>query len=152
MKDILISADVLFRDGHVETLTASDMGMSYRHNALPPDVIFLSGLFKGHAGHTREIENKISEIKQKRSESQPIKTRTGGSTFANPDGHKAWQLVDEAGCRGLKVGDAQMSEMHCNFMINTHQASAAQLERLGDARHPAHRAGTGLRRLVEQQG
>lgn len=131
-KDVLVSADVLFRDGTIRTLGVSDMGMSYRKNALPDDVIFLSAHFRGTKGDTREIERRISEIKQKRAETQPIRTRTGGSTFANPEGEKAWQLIDNAGCRGLKIGDAQMSEMHCNFMLNTNQATAADLERLGE--------------------
>lgn len=131
-KDALIAADVLYRDGTIRRMSPSDMDMRYRHNALPSDVIFLSGLFRGASGNTSDIELKIAEIKRKRSETQPIKTRTGGSTFANPEQGKAWELIDKAGCRGLKIGDAQMSDMHCNFMINTQRATAAQLERLGE--------------------
>lgn len=131
-KDVLIEAEVMFRDGTIKTLTAQDMNMSYRKNALPDDVIFLSGLFRGTAGNMRDIEKKITEIKQKRAESQPIKTHTSGSTFANPEGEKAWKLIDDAGCRNLKIGDAVMSDMHCNFLVNTGRASAADLERLGE--------------------
>lgn len=129
---VLVSADVLFRDGTVKTMTAAEMGMSYRHNHLPDDVIFLGGTFKATPGVYAEIEAKMAEVKQKRSETQPIKSKTGGSTFANPDGHKAWQLVDAAGCRGLAVGGAEMSQLHANFMINTGTATAADLERLGE--------------------
>jgi UDP-N-acetylmuramate dehydrogenase len=131
-KDVLQSAEVLFRDGTVKHMSAQDMGMSYRHNDLPEDVIFLGGVFKGEAGDAAAIEARMNEIKTKRSESQPIKSKTGGSTFANPEGAKAWQLIDAAGCRGLKIGGAQMSEMHANFMLNTGGATAADLERLGE--------------------
>lgn len=131
-KDTLLSAEVLFRDGTVKNLTAAAMGMSYRHNNLPNDVIFLSGTFQGEKGEIAAIESKMNEIKTKRAESQPIRSKTGGSTFANPEGHKAWQLIDAAGCRGLTIGGAQMSEMHANFMINIGGATAADLERLGE--------------------
>ncbi len=131
-KDILVEADVLFRDGTVKTMTGADMGLSYRHNDLPDDVIFLSATFTGTKGNKAEIDARMDDIKQKRGETQPIKAKTGGSTFANPDGHKAWQLIDEAGCRGLTIGGAQMSELHCNFMLNTGAATAADIERLGE--------------------
>ncbi len=129
---VLVSADVLFRDGTLKTMTAVDMGMSYRHNDVPDDVIFLGGTFKAMPGVYADIEAKMSEVKAKRSETQPIKSKTGGSTFANPDGNKAWQLVDAAGCRGLKIGGAEMSQLHANFMLNTGGATAADLERLGE--------------------
>lgn len=131
-KDVLVSAEVLFRDGTVKNMTAAEMGLSYRHNDLPGDVIFLGGTFTGEAGDKAVIEGRMNEIKTKRAESQPIKSKTGGSTFANPEGNSAWKLVDAAGCRGLKIGGAQMSEMHANFMINTGGATAADLERLGE--------------------
>lgn len=131
-KDRLISADYLTRDGRLVTATPEDMKMSYRHNAVDKDVIFLRARFKGEPGDTAMIEQKMNDIKQSRAESQPIKSKTGGSTFANPDGHKAWQLIEAAGCRGLTIGGAQMSEKHCNFMINTGDATAADLERLGE--------------------
>ena len=132
IKEVLVNAEVLFRDGTVKTLTPSEMGMSYRHNSLPDDVIFLGCTLQGEPGETATIEARINEIKTKRAETQPIRSKTGGSTFANPEGHKAWQLIDAAGCRGLKIGGAQMSEMHANFMINTGGATAADLERLGE--------------------
>ena len=132
IKEVLVNAEVLFRDGTVKTLTPSEMGMSYRHNSLPADVIFLGCTLQGEPGETAAIEARINEIKTKRAETQPIRSKTGGSTFANPEGHKAWQLIDAAGCRGLKIGGAQMSEMHANFMLNTGGATAADLERLGE--------------------
>lgn len=131
-KDVLKTAEVLFRDGAVKHMTASEMGMSYRHNDLPKDVIFLGCVLQGKAGNAEDIKARIDEIKAKRGETQPIKSKTGGSTFANPDGQKAWQLIDQAGCRGLKIGGAQVSEMHCNFIINTGNATAADIERLGE--------------------
>lgn len=131
-KDVLASAEVLFRDGTVKTMTAADMGLSYRYNALPKDVIFLSGTFTARPGDTAAINARMAEIKQKRSETQPVKAKTGGSTFANPDNNSAWKVIDAAGCRGLSIGGAQMSELHCNFMLNTGGATAADLERLGE--------------------
>lgn len=131
-KDMLVSAEVLFRDGTIKNMTAAEMQMAYRHNALPHDVIFLSARFRGMTGDKSEIEKRMDEIKAKRMETQPIKTKTGGSTFANPDGHSAWKLIDAAGCRGYRIGGAQVSEMHCNFMINTGDATAADIERLGE--------------------
>lgn len=132
IKEVLVNAEVLFRDGTVKTLTPSEMGMGYRHNSLPEDVIFLGCTLQGEPGDTAAIERKMNDIKTKRAESQPIRSKTGGSTFANPEGHKAWELIDAAGCRGLKIGGAMISEMHANFMINTGGATAADLERLGE--------------------
>ena len=130
--DALVTAEVLFRGGSVRQMTPSEMDMSYRHNGLPDDVIFLGCTLKGTAGEYSAIKDRMTEIKVKRSETQPIKSKTGGSTFANPEGLKAWQLIDEAGCRGLKVGGAQISEIHTSFMLNNGSASAADLERLGE--------------------
>lgn len=153
-KDVLTSADVLFRDGTIQSMTAAEMGMRYRHNDLPKDVIFLGARFQGAAGESRLIEDKIDEIKRKRAESQPIRAKTGGSTFANPEGQKAWQLIDAVGGRGLKVGGAQMSEMHANFMINTGFATAADLERLGEEiiRRVAEKSGVTLRWEIRRIG
>ncbi len=142
-KDVLIEAYAIDRKGVMHTLKPEDMHMSYRHNSAPDDMIFTGGLFQGRSGDPEVIESHIRSIKEKRSSTQPIKSRTGGSTFANPSpeqlekagqppGTKTWQLIDRAGCRGLKVGDAQMSEMHCNFMLNLGSASAADLENLGE--------------------
>ncbi len=153
-RDALISADILRRDGRRETLAAADLGMSYRHCGVAPDAIFLSGLFQGTAGDPAAIEARMMEIKQARAASQPIRTKTGGSTFANPDGYKAWELIDRAGCRGLTVGGAQMSEMHCNFMLNAQNATAADLERLGEEvrRRVREASGIALRWEVRRIG
>ena len=153
-KDALISAEVLFRDGTVKHMTPAEMGMSYRHNDLPTDVIFISCLLKGRAGDKSEIEARMDEIKTKRAESQPIRTKTGGSTFANPDGKRAWQLVDEAGCRGFKIGGAEISNLHCNFMINSGGATAADIERLGEEvrKRVAENSGIMLRWEIKRIG
>ncbi len=132
IKEVLVNAEVLFRDGTIKHLAPSEMGMSYRHNSLPDDVIFLGCTLQGEKGEIAAIEGKMNDIKTKRAESQPIRSKTGGSTFANPENLKAWQLIDAAGCRGLKIGGAMISEMHANFMINTGTATAADLERLGE--------------------
>ena len=153
-KDVLINAEVLFRDGTVKEMTAGDMGLSYRHNDLEKDVIFLGARFAGRAGDVAEIERRIDEIKTKRAESQPIRTKTGGSTFANPEGKRAWQLVDEAGLRGHKVGGAQVSDMHCNFLINSGAATAADIERLGEEvrKRVAEKSGIMLRWEIKRIG
>ncbi len=142
-KDVLMGAEAIDRQGNPVTLTPAQMGMSYRHNAAPEDLIFTAAVFQGKMGEQAEIESHIKAIKDRRAETQPIKSRTGGSTFANPSPEqlaaaglppdmKAWQLIDRAGGRGLKVGGAQMSEMHCNFMLNLGLATAADLENLGE--------------------
>ncbi len=131
-KNILLHAEVLFRNGHVQRMTAEEMGLSYRHNALPKDVIFLDATFQGTPGEQVAIEARMNEIKTKRGETQPVKSKTGGSTFANPENNSAWKVIDAAGCRGLKIGGAEMSTLHCNFMLNTGGATAADLERLGE--------------------
>lgn len=153
-KDFLKHADILFRDGTVKRMTPEEMGMSYRHNDLPKDVIFLGGTFNAKPGDQAVIEARMTEIKQKRTETQPVKAKTSGSTFANPDGHKAWQLIDEAGCRGLTIGGAQMSELHCNFMLNIGGATAADLERLGEEvrKRVAQNSGVMLRWEVKRIG
>ncbi|MDF1685153.1 MAG: UDP-N-acetylmuramate dehydrogenase [Parvibaculaceae bacterium] len=130
--DVLVSARAVRRSGEIVTLTNEDFSYSYRHSDVPADLIFVDGLFQGTAGERATIEAHMAEITQKREESQPIRTKTGGSTFKNPEGHKSWQLVDGAGCRGLVRGGAQVSEMHCNFLINTGAANAGDLEGLGE--------------------
>lgn len=153
-KDVLISAEVLFRDGTVKTMTAADMKLSYRHNDLPDDVIFLGGTFRAAKGDVAAIEARMAEIKQKRGETQPVKAKTGGSTFANPDNNSAWKVIDAAGCRGLSIGGAQMSELHCNFMLNTGGATAADLERLGEEvrKRVAQNSGIMLRWEIKRIG
>ena len=131
-KDILIEARGVDRAGNVRTYTNAEMGFTYRHCGVPDDVIFTQALFEGAPGDPAAIAAEMDEITEKRETTQPVKSRTGGSTFKNPPGHKAWQLIDAAGCRGLVVGDAQVSELHCNFLINRGNATAADIENLGE--------------------
>jgi UDP-N-acetylmuramate dehydrogenase len=131
-KDVLISADVVDRAGVGQTIPVGRMALSYRHSEVDPDWIFVLARFRGKPGEPREIARHIEEIRAKREASQPIRARTGGSTFANPPGHQAWRLIDEAGCRGLTRGGAMVSEKHTNFLINTGKATAADLEGLGE--------------------
>ena len=131
-KDVLISARGVDRQGNIRTFSNADMHYTYRHCGLPDDVIFTEALFRGKAGDPAVIAAEMDKITQSREATQPIKSRTGGSTFKNPPGHKAWTLIDAAGCRGIKVGGAQVSELHCNFLINLGSASAADIETLGE--------------------
>jgi UDP-N-acetylmuramate dehydrogenase len=110
----------------------ADLHYTYRHCGAPDDVIFTQALFQGEPGDRDAIAAEMNKITEAREATQPIKSRTGGSTFKNPPGHKAWQLIDAAGCRGLVIGDAQVSELHCNFLINRGQATAADIETLGE--------------------
>jgi UDP-N-acetylmuramate dehydrogenase len=130
-KDILVEARGVDRAGNLRTYTNADMGFAYRHCGVPDDVIFTSALFQGRAGNPDEIAAEMDSIKQKREASQP-RNRTGGSTFKNPPGQSAWRLVDAAGCRGFRVGDAQVSDLHSNFLINLGNATAADIETLGE--------------------
>ena len=131
-KDVLIEVRGIDRRGRLLALAALDMHYAYRHCGASDDIIFTEALFQGSAGDPAAIAAEMEEITQSREATQPIKSRTGGSTFKNPPGRKAWQLIDAAGCRGLKTGDAQVSPMHCNFLINLGSASAADIERLGE--------------------
>ncbi|MBB4039291.1 UDP-N-acetylmuramate dehydrogenase [Microvirga flocculans] len=131
-KDVLVEARGVTRTGEAVTFTHAQMGFTYRHSSVPEDVIFTEALFEGRPGHPEEILAEMNAITEARSSTQPVNTRTGGSTFKNPPGRKAWELVDAAGCRGLRMGDAQVSEMHCNFLINHGSASAADIEGLGE--------------------
>lgn len=131
-KETLIEARGVDRAGNICAFSNADMGYSYRHCSAPADVIFTQALFQGRPGDSTAILAEMDRITQAREASQPIKEKTGGSTFKNPEGHKAWQLIDAAGCRGLVVGDAQVSEMHCNFLINRGAATAADIETLGE--------------------
>lgn len=132
MVDVLVEAEVIDRTGRVHTLPAAALGLGYRRSALPATSIFLGAVMTGEAGSAIEIGHRIEQIAKDRAASQPVRARTGGSTFANPPGRKAWQLIDAAGCRGLTRGGAQVSEKHCNFLLNTGGASAADLEGLGE--------------------
>src|SRR5262252_10232272 len=131
-KDALIEARGVDRAGRLRVFSNGDMHYSYRHCGAPDDIIFTQALFQGASGNPADIAAEMAKITESREATQPIKSRTGGSTFKNPPGHKAWQLIDAAGCRGLKVGDAQVSEMHCNFLINLGSATAADIETLGE--------------------
>ena len=137
-KDVLVEAVALDRTGRRQVMPLSELGYSYRHSKAPNDLIFVEAVFKGTADAPDAITARMDEITARREESQPIREKTGGSTFKNPDqvqsgGRGAWQVIDDAGGRGFKVGGAQMSEKHCNFMINTGDATAADLEALGEA-------------------
>lgn len=148
-KDVLVEATVLTRTGERVVIPASEFGFTYRHNALPPDLIFLDATFQGAADAPDAITTRMNEITAKREGSQPIREKTGGSTFKNPLGPQgdklsAWMLVDEAGMRGHKVGGAQVSEKHANFLINTGDATAADIEGLGEAVRDAVRSKQGI--------
>jgi UDP-N-acetylmuramate dehydrogenase len=135
-KDVILSADVVDRDGTKRTLMNEHVGFAYRHTSVAADTIFVSALLQGDAGDPADIQARMTEIQKSRSDSQPIREKTGGSTFANPEGdtqkRHAWQLIEAAGCRGLKIGHAKVSEKHCNFLINTGHATAAEIEHLGE--------------------
>jgi UDP-N-acetylmuramate dehydrogenase len=130
--DVLIEARGVDRQGQIRVFSHADMGFSYRHSLAPADVIFTEALFQGRPGDQAAILAEMDRVTEAREAAQPIRERTGGSTFKNPPGGKAWQLIDAAGCRGLNVGDAQVSEMHCNFLINRGKARAADIEALGE--------------------
>jgi len=131
-KDRLVEARVAFRDGSIRTLSNEELGFEYRHSDLPDDAVVIDATFEGHTDEPTAIHERMTTLMSNRETSQPIREKTGGSTFRNPEGESAWKLVDAAGGRGLRVGGAQMSEKHCNFMINTGEATAADLEGLGE--------------------
>ncbi|HLY47288.1 MAG TPA: UDP-N-acetylmuramate dehydrogenase [Stellaceae bacterium] len=131
-KDVLVSADAVDRGGAMHRVEAAALGLSYRHAQIPADWIFTGALFRGSSGDPVEIKQRIAEIQAAREASQPVRARTGGSTFANPPGHQAWQLIDRAACRGLTRGGAMVSQQHANFLINTGNATAADIEGLGE--------------------
>ena len=139
--DVLLSCVVVLRDGTVETMPVEALGYSYRHSTLPEGAIVVEATFVGTPGDPAAIQAEMDRIATAREESQPLRSKTGGSTFKNPDGHKAWALIDAAGCRGLTIGDAQVSEKHCNFLLNLGAATSADIEALGEevrARVKAH--------------
>jgi UDP-N-acetylmuramate dehydrogenase len=143
-KDVLIEARGVDRAGRIVTYTNADMHYTYRHCGAPEDVIFTTALFQGRPGDPAVIAAEMDKITESREATQPIKSRTGGSTFKNPPGHKAWQLIDAAGCRGLIVGGAQVSTMHCNFLINLGSATAADIETLGETVRARVKANSGV--------
>lgn len=145
LKDILVEACVLDPQGTLHRLTPEDLGFSYRHSCLPEGWIVVEVRLRGKLGHrVQDLHQEIKEILQRREETQPVRGRTGGSTFKNPPGHAAWTLIDQAGCRGLSVGGAHMSEKHCNFMLNTGHATAHDLETLGEQVRERVQAATGV--------
>ena len=133
IKDVFIEATAIDEKGNKIRLSAADMGFEYRKaRGAAEDLIFVEAVFEGRKDNPTDIRARMDELSASREAAQPIKSKTGGSTFKNPPGHKAWQLIDQAGCRGLMIGGAQVSEKHTNFLINTGDASAAELEGLGE--------------------
>jgi UDP-N-acetylmuramate dehydrogenase len=130
--DVLVEATLVLRDGTIETWSRERFGYTYRHSEVPAGAVVVEALFEGVPGERTAIGAEMDRIAAEREASQPLRSRTGGSTFKNPPGDKAWRLIDAAGCRGLRQGDAQVSEKHCNFLLNLGKASAAEIEALGE--------------------
>lgn len=143
-KDVLVESRAVDRQGNVHVLSLADMGFTYRHTGVPADWIFTQATYQGEPGSTADILKAMDEVADYREQNQPIKERTGGSTFKNPPGHSAWKLVDAAGCRGLRVGGAKVSEMHCNFLINDKGASGEDVEQLGETVRARVKANAGV--------
>jgi UDP-N-acetylmuramate dehydrogenase len=154
VKDALVGARAVDRRGCIHVLRNADMAYSYRHCGAPADYIFTQALFEGERGDPEIIAGEMEKITEAREATQPIKSRTGGSTFKNPPGQKAWQLIDAAGCRGLRIGDAQVSELHCNFLLNLGHATAADIETLGETvrRRVKENSGVELEWEIERIG
>jgi len=132
VKDILVSARLVLRSGEVVEWPLEKLDYTYRHSEVPPGAVVVEATFRGQPGEPEAIGAEMDAIARAREESQPLRSRTGGSTFKNPQGHKAWALIDAAGCRGLTMGDAQVSEKHCNFLLNLGSATSAEIEALGE--------------------
>ena len=132
VRDILVSAKLVLRSGELVEWPLDQLGYTYRHSELPDGAVVVEATFRGVPGKPEAIGAEMDAIARAREESQPLRSRTGGSTFKNPAGHKAWALIDAAGCRGLRQGDAQVSEKHCNFLLNLGSASSADIEALGE--------------------
>jgi UDP-N-acetylmuramate dehydrogenase len=143
-KDVLVEARAIDRQGNLHVLSREAMNFSYRHCSAPADWVFTQALYQGAHGDPKEILRQMDEVADYRETHQPIKERTGGSTFKNPPGASAWQLIDAAGCRGLRVGGAKVSELHCNFLINQNGASGEDIERLGETVRARVRAASGV--------
>ncbi|MBM3951959.1 MAG: UDP-N-acetylmuramate dehydrogenase [Rhodospirillales bacterium] len=144
MKDVTAAATALDRDGCLRDFDNAGLGFAYRRSGIPEDWIFVSAILQGEAGDPAIIAQRLADIRARREESQPGRAATGGSTFKNPLGKKAWELIDRAGCRGLKRGAAMVSDKHCNFLINTGGSSADDIERLGEEVRARVRAATGV--------
>ncbi len=142
--DVLVSCRIMLRDGTVRSMTAEELGYSYRHSALPDGAIVTEAVFRGTSGDPAAIAAEMDRIAAEREASQPLRSRTGGSTFKNPPGHRAWALIDAAGCRGLRRGNAQVSEKHCNFLLNLGDASSADIEALGEEVRDRVKAHSGI--------
>jgi UDP-N-acetylmuramate dehydrogenase len=132
VKDVLIEAEVVLRSGEVRTFSNEELGYTYRHSELPDQAVVVSATFRGEPGEPAAVQAEMDRIAASREASQPLRSRTGGSTFKNPLPHKAWEVIDAAGCRGLRIGDAQVSEKHCNFLLNLGSATSADIESLGE--------------------
>ncbi len=143
-KDVLVSVRAVDRQGNVHELANADMGYTYRHCGVPEDWIFTQALYEGRAGDPAEILKQMDEVATYREQNQPIKERTGGSTFKNPPDNSSWKLIDAAGCRGYRVGGAKVSEMHCNFLVNDQGASAEDIETLGETVRARVKANSGI--------
>jgi len=143
-KDVLAEARAVDPEGNILVLSRADMGFTYRHSAVPDDWIFTEALFQGTPGDPEQILKAMDEVADYREKNQPIKERTGGSTFKNPPGQSAWKLIDEAGCRGFRVGGAMVSEKHCNFLINDRGATGEDIERLGEIVRARVKASSGV--------
>lgn len=143
-RERVVELRAVTRDGDIVTLANADMGYRYRKSNGPRGAVFISAVYEGFPGKPEEILSRMREITDKRESSQPTKAKTGGSTFKNPEGHSSWKLIDEAGCRGLMVGGAQVSEMHCNFLLNLGDASALDIETLGETVRNRVRARHGI--------
>ena len=142
--DVLVEARGVDRKGRIHTLSLADLAYTYRHCGADEDLIFTEALYQGEPGDPAEIERAMQDVADYREAVQPIKSRTGGSTFKNPPGNSSWKLIDAAGCRGLRVGGAHVSEMHCNFLINDGEASARDIETLGETVRARVMAATGI--------
>jgi UDP-N-acetylmuramate dehydrogenase len=143
-KDVLIEARAVDRQGNIHVLSLADMKFTYRHCGIPSDWIFTQATYEGKPGDPDEIQKEMDEVADYREKNQPVRERTGGSTFKNPPGNSAWKLVDAAGCRGFRVGGAKVSEMHCNFLINDSKASGEDVETLGETVRARVKAASGV--------
>jgi len=143
-KDVLVEAHGVTRSGEKVSFTNADMKFVYRNSGVDPSVVFTRAVFRGKPAAAEAIRTRMSEVQTHREAAQPIREKTGGSTFKNPPGHSSWKLIDAAGCRGFRVGGAQVSDMHCNFLINTGDATAADIETLGETVRARVKANSGI--------
>ena len=154
MAGVLDWVEIVTRAGALQRLGVQELGLTYRHSNLPADAVVVRARLRAQPGEAALIAARMAEIKTKREATQPVRARTGGSTFANPEGQKAWELVDGAGCRGLTIGNAQVSDLHCNFLLNLGGATAAELEGLGEEvrRRVLEKSGISLRWEIKRIG